>query len=187
MPIYEYYCQVCYGRFSHLAREFDAPAPPCPRCGNQDVERLVSAVNVVHPPADHQAQLRAEAAAVDDRDLQAAAQLLQASGRLEDAEGLYGSRAYKELIARRAAGASDSDLGDLVDNLVAATQQSDATETAAAMALSKQVDNRLGADGPAEGHEHGRGLQTADAGHSEAEHTTPGSRSRRSAPNLGWG
>ena len=37
MPIYEYYCPSCNGRFNHLARRFDEPAPACPACGSLPV------------------------------------------------------------------------------------------------------------------------------------------------------
>jgi putative FmdB family regulatory protein len=202
LPIYEYYCPDCHGRFSHLARNYDAPSPPCPRCGSVGGERLVSAANVVHSSSDHQAQLKTEAAAVDGQDLQAAAQFLENSGRLADAEGLYGSRAYKELIARRAAGATDRDLEDLVDDLVAQTAQMDNAGTAvdeagaaaAAVALSKQVNNRVGAEGPADGHEHGAIVdapdaerQASDRGASGTSGDSGGARSRRAAKDLGWG
>lgn len=203
LPIYEYYCPDCHGRFSHLARHYDAPSPPCPRCGCVGGERLVSVVNVVHSSSDHQEQLKTEAAAVDGQDLQAAAQFLDDSGRLADAEGLYGSRAYKELIARRAAGAKDRDLEDLVDDLVAETAQMDDTGTAvddagaaaAAVALSKQVNNRIGAEGPADGQEHDGTIvdapdaarQASDRGSSGTSDGSGGARSRRAAKDLGWG
>jgi len=46
MPIYEYYCTQCKTRFQHLARQFDAPTPTCPQCGSQEVEKLISTVNM---------------------------------------------------------------------------------------------------------------------------------------------
>ncbi len=42
MPIYEYRCGACAGRFEELVRRPEE-APPCPACGSAEVERLVSA------------------------------------------------------------------------------------------------------------------------------------------------
>ncbi|MGC9521403.1 MAG: FmdB family zinc ribbon protein [Anaerolineae bacterium] len=184
MPIYEYYCSKCRGRFRHLARRIDVPAPPCPHCGNEQVERLVSAPNVLHDATYHETQLRDGAAQVDREDDQEVATYLKESGRLEDATGLYGSKAYRELISRRAEGATDSDLADLVDDLVAAADASPAAQMAAAAALSEQVENRIGAEGPPDDHEHEH-----VSGPSQDDDAPPAKRhdSRRSAPDLGWG
>lgn len=189
MPIYEYYCEACHGRFSHLARHLDDSVPRCPRCGNASVERLISASNVARSAALRNTQLKDGVSRVDQQDPQAAARFLQESGRLEDASGLYGSKAYRELISRRAEGAADADLGDLVDDLVSAASVTSAAELAGMVALSKQVGNRMGADGPPESHEHGAGLKSSaeDAASSEARPSKARPRSRRSAKNLGWG
>lgn len=189
MPIYEYYCEACHGRFSHLARHLDDPTPPCPRCGNASVERLISASNVIRSAAHHETQLRDSASQVDQQDPKAAARFLQESGRLEDASGLHGSKAYRELISRRMEGATDADLGDLVDDLVAAANVTPAAELAGMVALSRQVENRMGAEGPPQGHAHGVGLKSSadDDESSETQPIEAQSRSRRSAKNLGWG
>ncbi len=43
MPIYEYLCPACAGRFQKLVRGFsDPPGLACPRCGNQQVQRAIS-------------------------------------------------------------------------------------------------------------------------------------------------
>jgi putative FmdB family regulatory protein len=43
MPIYEYLCPTCAGRFQKLVQGFsDPPGLACPRCGNQQVRRAVS-------------------------------------------------------------------------------------------------------------------------------------------------
>ncbi|HNP71517.1 MAG TPA: zinc ribbon domain-containing protein [Kouleothrix sp.] len=48
MPIYEYICPECNGRFQKLVRGFTDPAGlACPRCGNTAVRRAVSRVAVV--------------------------------------------------------------------------------------------------------------------------------------------
>lgn len=48
MPIYEYLCPQCAGRFSKLVSGFsDPPGLRCPRCGNEQPRRAVSRVAVV--------------------------------------------------------------------------------------------------------------------------------------------
>jgi putative FmdB family regulatory protein len=48
MPIYEYQCPECKGRFQKLVRGFsDPPGLACPRCGNAQVQRAVSRVSVL--------------------------------------------------------------------------------------------------------------------------------------------
>lgn len=43
MPIYEYLCPQCHGKFQKLVRGFsDPPGLACPRCGNAQVRRAVS-------------------------------------------------------------------------------------------------------------------------------------------------
>lgn len=43
MPIYEYLCPECNGKFQKLVRGFsDPPGLACPRCGSQQVRRAVS-------------------------------------------------------------------------------------------------------------------------------------------------
>jgi len=43
MPIYEYACQACGCRFSHLAGvTADAGEPTCPQCGGRDLTKLIS-------------------------------------------------------------------------------------------------------------------------------------------------
>ena len=43
MPIYEYICQNCAGRFQRLVQGFTAPTGlECPRCGASDVRKAVS-------------------------------------------------------------------------------------------------------------------------------------------------
>lgn len=137
---------------------------------------------MIHGSAHHRDQLREGASHVDGTDPQAAAEFLKESGRLEDASGLYGSRAYRELIERRVAGASDNDLTDLIDDLAAEVQPSTVTEVASALVLSEQVENRMRAEHPPEDHEGGH-----PDGMSSSNHASKGQRSRGGAEDLGWG
>jgi putative FmdB family regulatory protein len=48
MPIYEYLCPACNGRFQKLVRGFSDPAGlACPRCGSPKVQRAISRVSVL--------------------------------------------------------------------------------------------------------------------------------------------
>jgi putative FmdB family regulatory protein len=48
MPIYEYICPNCNGRFQKLVQGFSDPVGlACPRCGRADVRRAISRVAVV--------------------------------------------------------------------------------------------------------------------------------------------
>lgn len=43
MPIYEYACLQCSGRFQKLVTGFNSPATVnCPRCGSNDVRKAIS-------------------------------------------------------------------------------------------------------------------------------------------------
>jgi putative FmdB family regulatory protein len=41
VPIYDYSCTACDARFDELVRS-DAPPPPCPTCGADESQRLLS-------------------------------------------------------------------------------------------------------------------------------------------------
>ena len=152
MPIYEYYCAVCQGQFRQLARRIDAPVPACPRCGNIDVERMVSAANTLHSSAYHQVDLKQEAGNIDTQNSSEIAQFLKESGRLEDATGVYGSKAYRELIDRRAEGATERELTDLVDDLASEMRATASGKASGAMLFSGEIENRMAAEGPPKDH-----------------------------------
>jgi putative FmdB family regulatory protein len=42
MPIYEYRCEACDAAFEEYLRASTDPAPPCPACGAESVERTYS-------------------------------------------------------------------------------------------------------------------------------------------------
>lgn len=48
MPIYEYICDECAGRFQRLVQGFENPTDlTCPRCGATDVRKAVSRVGML--------------------------------------------------------------------------------------------------------------------------------------------
>lgn len=137
---------------------------------------MISTAHVIHGERHHERELRVASAHIDADDPQAIAQHLQASGRLEGVEGLYGSTAYRELIARRAEGAADADLTDLTDDLTAQMQASEVSTMAGAVMFSDRVENRMQAEGPPERHDH------EEAGAGAKSQSRP-----RAARDLGWG
>ena len=52
MPIYEYRCTKCDERFEEYLSTSTKPAPPCPKCGAESVERLWSSINTEWLPSD---------------------------------------------------------------------------------------------------------------------------------------
>ncbi len=57
MPIYDYACVACDERFDELLR-FDAPPPPCPVCGADETERLLSPFQVPNSSAGQRNYIR---------------------------------------------------------------------------------------------------------------------------------
>ena len=145
---------------------------------------MISTVNVVRGGAAQDRQFEEAAKQVDAEDSQAIAQFLQASGRLEEATGVYGSKSYRELIARRADGAADADLADLVDDLTAQMHNSEATEMAGAMMFSERMENRMQAEGPPD-HDDREEVDTDD--HKEVDTDIKSRFPSRTTRDLGWG
>ena len=52
MPIYEYRCEGCGTKYEEFLSTSDKPAPPCPKCGSDKVERLLSQINTEWLPSD---------------------------------------------------------------------------------------------------------------------------------------
>ena len=143
---------------------------------------MITAANVVHSGAEHERHLRTTATQVNADDPSAIARFLQDSGRLADANGVYGSPAYRELLARRAQGATEADVNDLVDDLTSAMRASEAGQMAGAVVFTDRVENRMLAEGPPEDHEHATPDETDTEPENEASH-----KQRRAAEDLGWG
>ncbi|MFP4343793.1 MAG: FmdB family zinc ribbon protein [Anaerolineales bacterium] len=160
MPIYEYYCSRCRGIYRHFARTFDVETPPCPECGSRDAEKVVSTVNVGRSERERRQAFDQQARQSDTTDLQAAARVLQEGGTLTDEVVPLGMErdAFRAIVARRAEGATDEDLQDIVDELP----------------LSELPDH-LTAD--AHDHDH------KEHDHVQGQH--PGG-SRREVRDLGW-
>ena len=115
MPVYEYYCPACDARFSHLARRFDAPAPPCPGCGSRQIEKLVSRVHLGRSDSQRREDLEARSQGVNQDDPREIARFLQQAGSLADEMAPVDQAAFREIVDRRAQGAGDQDMEDVVD------------------------------------------------------------------------
>ncbi|NLG15182.1 MAG: zinc ribbon domain-containing protein [Lentisphaerae bacterium] len=42
MPIYEYSCNECNHKFSHLHKRLGEPPPPCPKCNSDNIKKAFS-------------------------------------------------------------------------------------------------------------------------------------------------
>ncbi len=115
MPIYEYYCSSCDARFSHLARRFGAPPPPCPGCSSHEAQKLVSRVNQGRSDAARRTDLNSRARNTDQDDPRELARLIQGAGSMGDDILPVDKELYREMVSRRAQGAQDEDLQDIVD------------------------------------------------------------------------
>lgn len=139
MPIYEFYCADCHRIYNFLSRTINTTKrPDCPRCGRQNLERLVSRVAIVRggsqsaekdetgpdlPDVDEQrleramAELEAEADTLDEEDPRAMARMMR---KLYDAAGLRLGPNAEEAIRRLEAGEDpdkiEEELGDVFDN-----------------------------------------------------------------------
>jgi len=169
MPIYEYYCPACDARFSHLARRFDEPPPPCPGCGSRQVEKLVAQVHASHSEAERRADLNARSWEVDRENPREIARFLQDTGGLADevAPVEVGREAFREILARRAEGASDEDLQDVTD---------------AVPLPSREEMMRI----HSEAHHHHEGHEGHHERHEEHEHGPTKKRGSRRSRDLGW-
>ncbi|MFN0155005.1 MAG: FmdB family zinc ribbon protein [Gaiella sp.] len=52
MPIYEYRCEKCSEVYEEYLSTSTKPAPPCPKCGSDKAERLLSKINLEWLPSN---------------------------------------------------------------------------------------------------------------------------------------
>jgi len=176
VPIYEYYCPVCDGRFSHLARRFDESSPPCPGCGSRQAEKLISRIHAGRSEAERRADLSARSREVDQEDPREMARFLQGAGSLADEVAPVEQELFQEIIARRAEGAGEEDLQDVTDAIPLPSREE-----------MMRLHNETHHEGHHEGHEeHHEGHEGHHEGHEEHEHGHRKKHSHRRARDLGW-
>ena len=108
MPIYEYECPACAAVFSELQSIAAPDAPPCPRCGDAATRKRLSRFAVGRTEAQRQAALTERAAGVDRGNRRDIARFFQES------DSGPGDDAFREVVDRAAAGATDAEMGDIV-------------------------------------------------------------------------
>lgn len=84
MPIYEYVCHACHGRFQKLVQGFaDPPGLACPRCQGTDVRRALSRFAVVKSEESRMEALAdpANFAGLDENDPRSIAQWARRMGK----------------------------------------------------------------------------------------------------------
>ena len=64
VPIYDFACVACDERFDELQRS-DGPSPPCPACGAEETQRLLSPFLVPNSPAGQRTFVRSMPSAHD--------------------------------------------------------------------------------------------------------------------------
>lgn len=84
MPIYEYDCHGCRRRVSLLVlRPSTAPAPRCPRCGSEDLSRLMSRFSTVKSEDDRLESMADDASLgdLDENDPRSVARFMKKMGK----------------------------------------------------------------------------------------------------------
>lgn len=111
MPIYEYRCPRCRGRFSKLVMPgTEAPSPRCPRCGNADVRRLFSSFATVRSEEEYVESL-ADPAMLADVDENDPKSLARWARRMRRELGSELGEEFDELIEELESGQWDEDVG----------------------------------------------------------------------------
>jgi len=112
MPIYEYRCHGCGRRVSILWRTFseaETGVPVCPRCGSEDLTRLISRVRVVRSEESRLEDLAdpSSLADLDENDPKSIARWMRRMSR-ELGEDL--GEEFEEVVDRLEAGQSPEEI-----------------------------------------------------------------------------
>jgi len=69
VPLYDYRCETCGARFTHLAKSMssshEAPPVPCATCGSSSTHRVMAPFSVHGPSGADPAHVAAESTAAD--------------------------------------------------------------------------------------------------------------------------
>ena len=116
MPIYEYICPNCNGRFQKLVRGFSDPAGlACPRCASTEVQRAVSRVAVLKSEESRADALADPSmfAGLDENDPRSIARWAKKLGKeLGDEAGEDWDTMVEEMLEEELSGEGEDDEGE---------------------------------------------------------------------------
>jgi putative FmdB family regulatory protein len=105
MPVYEYQCESCHYRFSALVSIKDSEElPQCPRCGAQDVHKLVSSVSVVRSAGQREEDRSKALPRVDPTKPQEVAKYFRDHGSRFGEDDFRGTKEWHDAVDRVAEG-----------------------------------------------------------------------------------
>jgi putative FmdB family regulatory protein len=115
MPIYEYLCPECNGRFQKLVRGFsDPPGLACPRCGSAEVRRAISRVATLRSEEARLESLGdpAMSSGLDENDPRSIAQWARRLGKeLGEEAGEDWDEVVDQMLEEELAGEGEEDEG----------------------------------------------------------------------------
>ncbi len=121
MPIYEYYCHDCQRRVSLLWRSMAAAAagtPVCPRCGGQQLRRLISRVAVLRSEESRMETL-ADTNMLGDLDENDPRSMARWMKRMSQEMGEDLGDEFHEVVERLEAGESPEEIENALPDLAA--------------------------------------------------------------------
>ena len=105
MPIYEYHCRTCDNQFEVLTRMIEErEILNCPRCGGQEVDKIMSTVSIVRPPSQiHRDRMEALSKVNPGNPQEVARHFKEQGSRFGEAD-FRGKNAWKDAVNRVAEG-----------------------------------------------------------------------------------
>jgi putative FmdB family regulatory protein len=119
MPIYEYRCHDCRRRVSIWWRTFseaETGVPRCPRCGGEELDRLVSRVRVIRSEESHLEDL-ADPASLGDLDEDDPRSIARWMRKMSHEAGEDMGPEFEEVVDRLEAGESPEDIEESMPDL----------------------------------------------------------------------
>jgi putative FmdB family regulatory protein len=105
MPVYEYDCEGCDHRYNVLMRiEETEEVRPCPRCGSQEVRKIISSVSVVRSDWQKAEDRQKALPQVDPTNPQEVAKYFRDHGSRFGEDDLRGTDAWYDAVDRVAEG-----------------------------------------------------------------------------------
>jgi putative FmdB family regulatory protein len=105
MPIYEYECRSCHHCYSQvLSMKESDDTPPCPRCGGEDVQKLISSVAVVRSAGQKSEDRSKALSQVDPAKPQEVAKYFRDHGSRFGEDDFRGTKEWHDAVDRVAEG-----------------------------------------------------------------------------------